>query len=100
MRPSSERPGGSAVIPCGADSERAGADELNELDDFGELTEVSLDQLEGARLCPAFFVENSEGLTDRVDRFVRHSRPPEADQVKTRDAVISLRQDERRQILR
>ena len=89
-------PGGAAG---GIDPDLALADEADELHHLGELAKILDDPVDRVVLGPALLVEDPEGLPQGIDGVLREPRASEADDVEAADAVVSLLQDERRDIL-
>ena len=74
-------------------------DEGDELGDLGEVAQVGGDPLEGGAAGPPLFVEDAEGLAQRGDRLGRDPGTAEPDRVQSGDAVVTLLEDEWRDIL-
>src|SRR6478752_5176301 len=94
-----ERPPLALARPGWVDPQGGLADEADELLDFGNTAQVGLDPVESRALRPPFLVEDAERLTQPGDGLGAEPRAAQADGVQAGDAVVTLLEDERWDVL-
>ena len=72
---------------------------VNEFGDFADRTQLGLDPFERRALNEPLSVEDPERLAQTVDRRRREARAAHPDQVETGDAVLTLLENERGNVL-